>query len=54
MDRAIYGKDARSSPTLYLENLLIQIGYAAAHDMLLCSMDEKVHSWKPTYHIQFI
>ena len=39
MDRAIYGKDARSSPTVHLENLLMQIGYAATHDMSLCSMD---------------
>ena len=39
MNRAIYGKDARSSATVHLENLLIQIGYAATHDMSLCSMD---------------
>ena len=39
MDRTIYGKDARSSPTVHLENLLMHIGYAATHDMSICSMD---------------
>ena len=39
MDRSVYGKDVRSSPTVHLENLLLQIGYAAMNNMSICSMD---------------
>ena len=34
MDRTIYGKDVRSSPTVHMENLLLQIGYAASYEPL--------------------
>ena len=39
MDRNIYGKEVRSSPTVHVENMLIQIGYTTMSRMKMCSLD---------------
>ena len=39
MDRNIYGKEVRSSPTVHVENMLIQIGYDTISRIKMCSMD---------------
>ena len=39
MDRNIYDKLVRSSPTVHMENLFLLLGYVVSNQLSLCSMD---------------
>ena len=39
MDRNIYDKSVRSSPTVHMENLFLLLGYVASNQLSICSMD---------------
>ena len=39
MDKCIYDKMSRSSPTVHLENVFILLGYTTTNSMNICSLD---------------